>query len=75
MFELAKMHALAATRGDGLKPELLDHFEERQRTMAANIARIHGRFDQAGPNPALAESELPEGVVPFRRRVPQTGRE
>ncbi|HTV66935.1 MAG TPA: hypothetical protein VMF90_00205 [Rhizobiaceae bacterium] len=73
MFGLTKMHELAAARGDGLKPELLDLFEQRQRTIAANVARLHGRFDQAGPNPALAESELPEGVVPFRRRTLHAG--
>ena len=73
MFGLTKMHELAAARGDGLRAELLDHFEERQRTIAANVARLHGRVDQAGPNPTLAESELPEGVVPFRWRTPQVG--
>lgn len=73
MFGLTKLHELAAARGDGLKLELLDLFKERQRMMATNVARLPNRFDQAGPNPALAESELPDGVLPFRWRVPHAG--
>lgn len=74
MFGLTKMHELAAARGDGLAPELLDLFEQRQRTIATNIVPLVSRFDQAGSYPAKPfEGKLPEGVVPFRRRTPGAG--
>jgi hypothetical protein len=68
MFGLAKLHPLAAQRGDGLLPELLALFDERQQRLApdSNVTEIHA-IGQAGPNPAgRLTGDLPENVVLFR---------
>lgn len=72
---LVLLHALAAPRGDGLRPELLALFEHRA-AVAGGEPRItelcRHRADfvvQSGPNPGLAAAApLPEGVVRFPGR-------
>jgi hypothetical protein len=68
MFGLAKLHPLAAQRGDGLVPELLELFHQRQQRLApgSNVTEIHAsRQAGASPTGRLA-GELPENVVRFR---------
>lgn len=65
-----KLHDLAALRGDGLRAEILELLASRQAI--GNVEDISAylvdHFSQAGPVPvATVGSELPEGVLPFRR--------
>lgn len=38
MFSLTKIHALAALRGNGLRPELVDHFRQHQARHLSDLA-------------------------------------
>ena len=68
---LPGLHAIAAMRGDGLRPELAELFRARQAIAEGDIvvdlaALRDDRAVQAGPNPvAVIGDELPEGVVRF----------
>lgn len=68
MFRLNALHAIAAARGDGLRPEFLALIDriEAERTVA-DIALHRGDAQiQAGPNPTgVIGAELPDGVVKF----------
>jgi hypothetical protein len=68
MFCLNALHAIAATRGDGLRAEflaLIDRIEAERAV--ADIALHRGDAQiQAGPNPTgFVGAELPDGVVKF----------
>ena len=68
MFRLNALHAIAATRGDGLRPEFLALFARLEAERAvADIALHRGDAQiQAGPNPTgAAGAALPDGVVKF----------
>lgn len=72
MFAFARLHDIAAQRGDGLRPELLDLIVSRQAHGCGNVedlsAHLAEHFTQAGPNPVGRLGEkLPAGVLPFRR--------
>jgi hypothetical protein len=68
VFRLNALHAIAATRGDGLRPEFLALFARLEAERAAADIALH-RGDaqiQAGPNPTgAAGAALPDGVVKF----------
>jgi hypothetical protein len=58
------LHAIAARRGDGLRPELLALFEHLAEASGcgvtdAKIGRGPDCFIQSGPHPALAEGAAP----------------
>jgi hypothetical protein len=58
------LHAIAAKRGDGLRPELLALFQRLEETRGCGIAvaKIGPGSDcmiQSGPHPALAEDATP----------------
>lgn len=68
-------HRLAAARGDGLHPRLLDLLEQRALTIegAPNVVEIdtvrEGAFRQAGPGPASRKPGfLPGNVIDFAPR-------
>jgi hypothetical protein len=66
MLLLNAIHAIAAARGDGLRPEfvaLIDRIEAERAV--ADIALHRGDTQiQAGPNPTgVIGTELPDGVV------------
>lgn len=68
MLPLSSFHAIAAARGDGLRPEFLALIDRLEAEGAvADIARHRGDVQiQAGPNPAgVIGSVLPDGVVRF----------
>ncbi|MEO3385647.1 hypothetical protein [Mesorhizobium sp. CAU 1741] len=73
MTGLMNLHALAAPRGDGLHPKLLELFRRRAAIEASNGNVVdlgplqEGAFTQAGPSPKPAVPEfLPGNVVSFR---------
>lgn len=55
MLGLTRLHDIAAARGDGLRPELLDLLRGQQLLLAANVEQIADHLPchqvQAGPNP------------------------
>lgn len=65
------LHALAAARGDGLRPEFLTLFERLAAPLEADPTVVElsrcqadGRL-QSGPNSVLPEDvAVPEGVLP-----------
>jgi hypothetical protein len=64
MLPFLSLHALAATRGDGLRPELLALFERLAETSGcgvavAKIGRGPDCLIQSGPHPAFAEGATP----------------
>jgi hypothetical protein len=68
MLPLNSFHAIAAARGDGLRPEFLALIERLEAARALDdIARHRGDAQiQAGPNPAgEVGAALPDGVVRF----------
>jgi hypothetical protein len=70
---LTGLHALAASRGDGLRPELLALLKQREAIQASGVSDIagfrEGAFRQAGPNPVRSVSgPLPDGVLSFLRK-------
>lgn len=76
MLGLTNLHRIAAARGDGLRPELLELLQRANVTAAANVVsldsyRKDGR-QQSGPVPVTTPAgPMPENVVPFRTTVPQ----
>jgi hypothetical protein len=73
MIPLNSFHAIAAARGDGLRPEFLALIERiAAESSVADIALHRGDAQvQAGPNPKGAiGTALPEGVV----RLPSSAR-
>jgi hypothetical protein len=75
MFRLNALHAIAAARGDGLRPEflaLIDRLEAERAVI--DIARHRGDVPiQAGPNPrGTAGAALPDGVVKFPQAACKT---
>ena len=68
MLPLNNFHAIAAARGDGLRPEFMALIERIAAESAVADIALHrgGAQVQAGPNPAgLVGATLPEGVVRF----------
>ncbi|WP_442583438.1 hypothetical protein ACSBOB_16385 [Mesorhizobium sp. ASY16-5R] len=72
---LLPLHRLAAHRGDGLDPKMLDLLARREQLAAAGpnveeLARHRAATHmQAGPNPAApASADLPEGAIRFPAR-------
>ncbi|MDI6026228.1 hypothetical protein QBK99_08510 [Corticibacterium sp. UT-5YL-CI-8] len=68
MFGLTQLHNIAAVRGDGLRPELLELFKQRQRREAGKVTilPIPGGGSQSGPNPfGTADSAAAANVLPF----------
>lgn len=65
---MTRLHAIAAMRGDGLRPELLALFEQRQQvSLQPNVIELkpHNR-DCAGPGPLGADlAALPDSVLAF----------
>lgn len=68
----AQLHAIAAPRGDGLRPELADMLRRSQARIDAgpklvDLASYRSKgLVQSGPNPSpAAREELSEGVIPF----------
>ncbi|BCH24434.1 hypothetical protein [Mesorhizobium sp. L-8-3] len=73
---LTGLHALAADRGDGLRPELLALLAARQgdRSGGGVVVELASRrgdaFTQSGPHPrGLRDAPLPKGVVRFPART------
>jgi hypothetical protein len=59
-----KLHAIAAPRGDGLRPELLALFERLAESSGcgvtvAKLGRGPACVIQSGPHPAFAEGAAP----------------
>jgi hypothetical protein len=75
MLPFTNLHAIAAARGDGLRPEFLALIDrlEAERTVA-DIARHRGDIlIQAGPNPTgTTGAALPDGVVKFPQAACKT---
>lgn len=75
MLPFTNLHAIAAARGDGLRPEFLALIDrlEAERTVA-DIARHRGdMLIQAGPNPTgTAGAALPDGVAKFPQAACKT---
>jgi hypothetical protein len=72
LFLFKGLHSLAARRGDGLRPELLDHLARREVLGAANVEELSAHrtdhFRQAGPNPVgRIVAEASDDVLPFHR--------
>ncbi len=72
MLPLTGLHSLAASRGDGLRPELLELLRGRENMTAqnSNVVDIGHHHDmgsvQAGPNPVTKlGSGTPDGVIRF----------
>jgi hypothetical protein len=68
MLPLNSFHAIAAARGDGLRPEFLALIDRIEAERAIpDIARHRGDIlVQAGPNPkGMVGAALPDGVVEF----------
>ena len=68
-------HKLAAARGDGLHPRLLELLEQRALTFEGvpDVVELHtvreGAFTQAGPGPSPVRPEfLPGNVIDFTPR-------
>jgi len=75
MLAMKQFHSLAASRGDGLRPELLDHFARREAFNAANVedlsAHFTSGFRQAGPHPVGGiVAETSGDVLAFDRNGP-----
>lgn len=51
MNSLMSLHALASSRGDGLRPEFLRLFEARAALLGPEIVELRFGKEQAGPNP------------------------
>ncbi|MCA0049013.1 hypothetical protein LB577_19000 [Mesorhizobium sp. B283B1A] len=55
MYNFMSLHAIAARRSDGLRPELIRLFQVRAALKAAGVADLQSYngagFEQAGPNP------------------------
>lgn len=73
---LTGFHAIAADRGDGLRPELLALLRHHERHFGGNeavveISRRRGDdFVQSGPNPrGWTDAPLPESVLRFPART------
>jgi hypothetical protein len=79
-------HALAAPRGDGLRPELLALFErhaaarkpdltmaELDRHLADALARPHCTRDEAAAAPEKPARDMALGVVETEGHVPSAG--
>lgn len=74
MFGFLSLHAIAAARGDGLRPELLELIAQQRAltTGPTNISDLERRRAsgtvQAGPNPAGCWRDgIAENVVAFQR--------
>jgi hypothetical protein len=70
LFLFKGLHSLAAPRGDGLRPELLELAARREAPNPANVvefaSRLDGGFLQAGPNPKNSlHGNRPPNVVRF----------
>ncbi|MCT7375287.1 hypothetical protein [Chelativorans salis] len=64
MFPFERLHHMAATRGDGLRPELLALL--RHRTAIEANPKVVEIGTQAGPSPMPAlTGALPGNVLPF----------
>jgi hypothetical protein len=75
MFRLNALHAIAVSRGDGLRPEFLALTDRLEAERAvADIARHRGDVQiQAGPNPTgMVGAALPDGVVKFPQAACKT---
>lgn len=75
MIGFLKLDRLAAARGDGLHPRLLELIEQRALTAEGdpNVVELHnvreGAFTQAGPGPTPARPAfLPGNVIDFTPR-------
>lgn len=67
MFGLTQLHSIAAARGDGLRPELLDLFRERDRLNDGKVTILPTPSgSQSGPHPSgTADSAAAVNVLPF----------
>lgn len=70
MLGLTRLHALAAGRGDGLRPELLELLSGQDAMRSGNVEDISRYLEhaplQAGPHPTAALSQpLPANVIAF----------
>lgn len=65
------LYAIAARRGDGLRPELADALSrwQAQRAAGPNLVDLSAyrgeEFVQAGPHPTPLHKELPRDVIRF----------
>lgn len=77
MIPFQSLHALAAARGDGLRPELLAHLDDMAtRSQVVELARYRGdHHRQSGPRPAPSSAGSVTNVVAFVPRAPRTQRE
>lgn len=71
MFGYMNLHAIAAARGDGLKPELLALLERRRGiALPSNVVALPLERQWAGPGPSGAGmTGLPAGVLAFPART------
>lgn len=77
MYNFMSLHAIAARRSDGLRPELIRLFQVRAALKAAGVADLQSYngagFEQAGPNPVGDAGAGQDNVVPLpadRRQQP-----
>ncbi|MEO3999978.1 hypothetical protein [Mesorhizobium sp. CAU 1732] len=67
MSDMIALHRLAASRGDGLHPKLLDLLAHREALIEGNPGIVEINATQSGPNPTGAVPDfLPGNVVGFR---------
>ncbi|WP_210236941.1 hypothetical protein, partial [Mesorhizobium sp. M4B.F.Ca.ET.200.01.1.1] len=70
------LHALASSRGDGLRPEFLRLFEARAALADPDVIELSLDREQAGPNPLGSAATNPrEHTLRFPRGHDETYRE
>lgn len=72
MIPLLSLHAIAATRGEGLRPQLVCLLQAHAALLDPKVITLRqssnsGR-DQAGPNPVGRVEATSKGVLPFPPR-------
>ncbi|BCM17919.1 hypothetical protein MJ8_16850 [Mesorhizobium sp. J8] len=69
MNSLMSLHALARSRGDGLRPEFLRLFEARAALLGPDVVELRFDMEQAGPNPIGSAATKPQKhILRFPRR-------
>ena len=70
MSNMIALHRLAASRGDGLHPKLLELLAHREALIEGNPGIVEINATQSGPNPTSAVPDfLPGNVVDFKPKV------
>ena len=76
MHSLMSLHALASSRGDGLRPEFLRLFEARAALADPDVIELPLDREQAGPNPVGSVATNPqEHILRFPSGYDENNRE